>query len=258
MTVNFGNSHPYCLQHTLTGAATFSAAAPRAIGYARLGYVNGATKLTLRAKTVGTAGNALSVQFVNPVPMTLAASVAKLETPTQVVVLLKNDGVAVTATAADVALAINRFRDTSRGTPLEMPIAAGVEVAGAVAALAATLLTGGLDPAADDSPALIRLTSAANGGLFFFEPREPMIVTEISGELTGAVAWEVRRANVDRGLNVITGETNRIAESAAPSNNIQLIDYPIPMMPGQAIQVIAATQGLVQVFGRRASRDTFV
>jgi hypothetical protein len=259
MPVDYQHTNTFCLQHKITGAGTFSAAAPRALGYARLSYINGGTSLVVRAKHLGTPGNALTIEFRDVRPSVLAASVMKLETATQAVVYLKTNGVAITATALDVVAAINGFRDQGRAVPLDSPLQAGVITDGAVAALALTALgAGGIDPTPGDSPALIRIYSSANGGLFFFENNEPFIITEISGELDVAVAWEIRRVNVDRGLNVASGETNRLAQAAAPDDNIQLIDYPIPLVPGQAIQVIAPTQGLVQVFARRAARTPYV
>lgn len=174
-----------------------------------------------------------------------------------VTVTLRRSGVAITATADEVADAINNWQNP--GNPAQgSPLVAWPGGTSVVTALAQTALAGGLDPEIVGSQ--LKFTGATNaaGGVFYFEQTEPLIIRQVHTKMTvpsgtGTVTFKI--GNLTPGLEIIAAETITIA-SGAVSTSVTDTSFaePLVLLPRQAFIVDAAYVGCARVYARRESR----
>lgn len=241
--LDLGLGSTVCLQHKLSGTGVFNGST---LGYAKYTYSSGGASFVVRSRALGTEGNAYSIQLVNVgTGREVTTTTAKLE-GVVLKVYLKRTTSAITATATEVVNAINALPSGNKF------IAALVTAATIPAALAATPLTGGLD--ATGTAGLYKFTPAANtaGGLFYFDQKTPWFIRGFAGSFSGVITPTVSIVNVDDGLNVVSGESIVVySQSLAGSPyDFTYASIELPLLPGQALLVSAAAQGVVRVYAR--------
>jgi len=248
------NGSSVAIQHVLTGSGTANGSP---LGYARLLYSVGGVQIRFRARRFGLAGNDLKVALVDVgagliIPST---SVKLLADGVTTQVILRRNGGGITATAQEVCDAINNYLPHK-----PLPVLADIVAAGTLTAgLAATNLTGGLDPLSAKG-GLYRFAPAANvnGGLFFFEQSRPWYVETIEGAFDGAatpLSIEVRVTNVTEALDARSGESvvNFAASLTTAPLHFSLTDLRLPLLPNQAIIVTVNAAGVVRCTARPSS-----
>lgn len=249
---DFQGDSTITLQHKMTGSGTFTGAS---LGYAKYTYTNGGASMTVRAKELGTEGNAIRFQLINPGTLTPATRVTTYDkTTTTAYITLKHDGSSVTGTVAEVAAAINAYRGTANEG---LPMVAAVTTGGVAAALALTTLSGGLNPSTETS-GFPQLTAASGGGgLFYFEQNRPWYLRALSGRFEAGADVAVRAAivNVDKALNwSYKNEDIRVYSAtltAAGGYEFTVSNDVLGLlMPNQALVVVANVQGTVRVSAR--------
>jgi len=234
------------LDTNFTGATEYGRAS------ATLGSTN---TVTFVAKLYGTLGNAYSVVFIN---RGIASSLAIRQVGALIEVTLRRSVSAILSTPQEVADAINA---------MDLPVRATWTGTDPLIAVVATPLTGGLNPTQIDptgSRFQWRRTTGQVGGLFFFENlRETVIVTGVECKFTtlgGTETLTIERVNLDAATGVIASSGYTIKEAqvspSAPRFSIEGIDG-IPILPYQAMRVICASRGYVQVNAQRLSRHPY-
>jgi hypothetical protein len=241
-TFRFIDAGTYCLQQTVSGTGVFSGVR---LGYAVYSYNMGGAQFDVRFPHIGTDGNAYKFQMDAPpngvvVPNTTAVFDKSSKT---LRVQLRGSTGAIASTAQEVVDAING---------MERPIYGAALVANAVipAGLAPVSLVGGLDPDLSAGYAFPKLTPLANtnGGLFYFDQNRPWKIQTVGGSFVSDTSFKVSIVNVDKALRVIG-----TAAVVLTSQNLTSPWQPtgtridVPIMPGQAVQVTANTQGTVFV-----------
>lgn len=241
-TFRFVDAGMYCLQQTVSGTGVFSGVR---LGYATYSYNSGGAQFDVRFPHLGTDGNAYKFQMdAPPNTVPVAKTTAFFDKSSKTLrVQLRGTSAAITSTAQEVVDAING---------LDRPIYGAALVAGAVipAGLAPVNLAGGLDPDLAAGYAFPKLAPPANtnGGLFYFDQNRPWKLQTVGGALVADATLKVSIVNVDKALRVIG-----TAAVVLSSQNLTTPWQPtgtridVPVMPGQAVQVTANTQGTVFV-----------
>lgn len=222
------------------------------VGRASVTFGAGASLVRCRARRYGTDGNNLTVQLYDAgAPNVVAATTATLVSANAVRVSLRRNAGALLATADEVAAAINGFRN-SNNPAQQLPVVCHSGGAGVVAAAAATALTGGLDPQL--VAPLVKFTTTANGGLFYFDQTEPLVVRQMLGKFAGMggpVDIAVQVANLDGGLDSISAETATIFTGNVDVTQpyVSFADASFLLLPYQAVLIVptAPLTGMVQL-----------
>lgn len=248
-----GDGRSVTLQQTLSGTGIANATP---VGYARALYNSGGVQIRFRSRRFGSAGNNWKIALVDigasiVVPST---SVSLLPDGVTTQVVLRRNAGGIQATAQEVCDAINNYRPNA-----PLPIVADVVVAGTVpAALAATNLSGGVEPASNGN--LYRFVPAANisGGLFFFEQGKTWEIQSIEGAFDGAatpLSVEVRVCNVTEGLDLRSSESVVVFATSLTTAplHFSITDVKMPLQPGQALAVYVNAQGLIRCTARPQS-----
>lgn len=241
-TFRFIDAGMYCLQQTVSGTGVFSGVR---LGYAVYSYNAGGAQFDLRFPHLGTDGNAYKFQMdapVNTVPVAKTTAFFDKASKTLRVQLRGTVG-AIASTAQEVVDAINGMERPIYGAALVANAAIG-------AALAPVNLAGGLDPDVSAGYSFPKLAPPANtrGGLFYFDQNRPWKLQTVGGALTADATLKVSIVNVDKALRVIG-----TAAVVLSSQNLTTPWQPsgtrldVPVMPGQAVQVTANTQGTIFV-----------
>lgn len=234
------------LQHSISGTGNFTGVeVGRA--YRTLGALGAA--VTVKARELGSESNAYHVQFVDPggvVPTTQARWVD----PTHLKVYLRRNAGGLLATADEVAAKINAMPD-----PRVVAVAAGTDP---VVAIADAALAGGLNAA--QVGAEYRMTPAANvsGGLFFFGNEDSVDVIQVVGRfpgLGGSVTVKLQVVSLGPGYEPIEAEAFTFFTATVDGTTPDFFCDKRPLMgPRQAVRVVAAAPGVVQVVVRRSER----
>jgi hypothetical protein len=227
-----------CLQQTLSTGADGTTPT----GYARYSYATGSPRFAVRWRQFGAAGNAQKVQLVDTGAGTVVGKTYASYDPTAktLVVFLRRTAGALAATASEVCAVVNALKDRD-GQPYGYTADASVD--GVVAAVAATALAGGLDPV--DVGGGLYKWSTTSGGVFYFDQKTPWIIRTIEGRFPSAASGfkvDVRIANVDKALNVVSGEdiliySNTNTNASGPYGEVVIAGIETPVLPGQAITV---------------------
>lgn len=257
MSVDIDLGSSTCIQQVISGTGNFLSTLPaRHLGRAYLSHGSSTAELRFRARRLGADGNSIQIRLVDTgttQTTTLVNQVGQV-----VSVTLRNSGSAITATASEVADAINNWQNPLNPS-LGAPLVAWAAGSGVVTALSATSLAGGLDPTIVGSQLKFTGATNANGGVFYFEQTEPLIIRQVEAKFTipsgsGTVTFKI--ANLTPGLEIISAESISVT-SAAVSNTVteaSFGDVGYILLPLQAFIVDAAYPGTARVYGRRESR----
>lgn len=251
--IDLSESGPVCVQQKTQGSGTFDGTMA---GWARASYSAGSGVAKFRARVIGAAGNAYKIRMVDPGKARTRTTVSIQGTT--VTVMLKRSSSAITATLAEVAAALHAFRgqvpvdpssDNRNGTILApSPIIMGVTTNDTAHALSLTSLSGGVDGVQDGTFVRYDLANNVHGGMFYFDAKEAMEVFQVEGS---AAITGLKVANVDDAIQEISGES---ADYTGLLSSGIYEGPPLMLAPKQALLVTMATQGIVRVFARRASR----
>jgi hypothetical protein len=254
--IDFDLGSSACMQQVLTGTGRFTGVF---MGRAMLDIGAGPTLTRFRARQYGADGNNISVELVNAgAGAVVPATVASLVGGVNVKVTLRRNAGAILATAAEVASAVNNYRNVSN--PLQMlPVVCHAGGVGVVAASGPTSLAGGIDPDVVTPQYKFDLIDT-NGGLFYFDQTEPISITQMECMFDApAIADTVyfKIANLDAGLEPIAAET--VTDFTATITPTQIwasfVDAPIILLPRQAFLVYGLNRkGLARVYAKRESR----
>jgi hypothetical protein len=221
------------------------------------------------SKLFGTASNAISVQLVDAGSGVAVVATTITQTGAIIKVNLRRTTGAVTATSQEVSDAINTF--TTYSSPgYALGARAGGTGLGVVAAVAATPLTGGLNPTQyDGNQYLWTVTTNTSGGLFHFEHEEPLYVLGFRAWFTsfpgsGPYTLTVNQVRLDKDFTKIAAETVPVSifDQLSPtkpdfafSGRGDLILY-----PKQALTVVtnATIPGFVQIEVAKAPNFPYV
>lgn len=230
MRVEFDLSASTCVQQTVSGAFTGVDA-----GRAQYSYGAGNAVLTFKSRTLGADGNLYYIRVTDVgagvVPTTIAKYSADILTLD--VVLRRNAG-GILATAAEVAAAVQAIS--------QCPVLCeyGGTGASSPAALAVTALSGGVDPTLV-SQGLWKFATT-NGGLFYFNQRRPIVVSQFEATLGGSVAWTLGIVNLDNVRAGIAAERAVIAGATGTA----VFAQNLVLVPRQGLQLIAAQTGFAR------------
>jgi len=245
MRVRYDLASISVLQQTISGTGVFNGAE---VGRASRAFGAGAAALTFRARFLGVDGNALKVALVNS-GGTRNKTTVKLEGDTHKVLLRATVGV-IDATADEVADAVN----TS-----DLPFWCHPGGTDPVVAAAVQTFAGGLDPAARyESQYRLSAATNANGGLFFFDHEEPVLVREVSGNLSlgGDTPVSIEVVPLTAGLEPISNEAVVVhAETVAALQPTFCFSEQFVLPRGMALRVNCNDQGRVRVLFHRVPRD---
>lgn len=252
------------VQQSVTGGGTFDGTAyGRALGrFPGPGGAAAANVVRISSRLMGALSNAYKLTLYDlgagtNVPVTTAQLVGA-----QVLVTLRRtimDG--VLATAQEVASAINAA---------QLPVVASYELTGngVVAPMVGTFidnLTSGADAALRGPNAnqfIWSLPSGDDGGLFYFENREDLIVPQFealfSGFGAGAETVTISRENLDSNLEPISGESVPVfvwSSLTSVRPDIAFTGENIILHPYQALSVVVTggLSGVVRFDARRAA-----
>jgi hypothetical protein len=255
--------NPFMVQQIVSGSGGFTGS-----DYGRaVGVVNGNTadnSLALSARFYGERANDYTLQLFDSGTSTVQVATTATLSGNHVTVTLSRTGSALTATAIDVARAINAVpnlgivaRHTGTGQ-------------GIMAATALTpLMSGGAEPHFRGQPPslfLWALPTNSNGGLFFFEQEETILVRQFESSfsnITGVQSVTVLRVNLDEKLQPITEGAIPVfvwdqLTSAKP--NIAFSDVGIILHQNQALKVITTSNlpGVVRFDVRKGARYPYL
>ena len=239
-------SMPFAIQHT-SSAGTFDGTE---IGRAKYETGTSAADVRFSARRLGDSGHGIHVKMVDPgraYESTIVRAYAD-----EIEIVLKRSSSAITATAAEVAAAVNAF--DFRAMPNLAIVAHGYGTS-AVSALARTALSGGLTvPPSEGFTA--RLSTASTAGLFYFDQNEPLQIMQVEAALGASVATVI--SSVDyRTMCPVTTE-NFTIYGVTSTGFLWVPTQPVVLLPGRGIKVTAATTGIVRVTARRMSRQSYL
>lgn len=246
----FATGATYLIQQKISGAATFDGTA---MGYPMYTYVAGPISFRVRWHELGTGGNAQKIALIDAGPGNVVATTLATHDPDTglLSILLRRSAVALLATAADVVTAINLYRpERVEKSRVSRYFKAGLIGDGLVAAVAPTNFTGGLVPDWLQGTTKLVAPPGANGGLVYFDQDGPWMLRSMVGRFAAPVAVTVKVANVTKDLRVITDEQFTIYTAPAPTMEFSFSDVQHPLMPDQAVLILAASTGVIQVGGR--------
>lgn len=254
--------NPFMVQQIVSGSGGFDGS-----DYGRAtGIVTGSSGnngLQLSARLYGAHGNDYTLQLVNAGAGVAVAGTTATQSGNNVIVSLRRTTSAITATAVEVAQAINAIhcglaaRHTGTGL-------------GVVAAYPTTaLMSGGYEPVLRGQPATQFLwTPAANvsAGLFFFEQEETITIRQFEAKFTissGTHSVTVSRENLDERLQPIAAESIPVfAWDHLTSTNpdIAFSDVGIIVHQNQALKVVTPSTlaGTVRFDVRKGARYPYL
>lgn len=238
------------IQHNINGAGTFTGAH---YGYASLTYNHAGASFTVRAKHMGTEGNLIKFALALPVAGQSETKAYWDSHLNQVTVFCSGTGGSTSDQCQDVVDAIN-------GLPLNCPVVADVIVDGTITvAVAATALSSGDDPVTVGNSYYKFTTGNASAGLFYFDNATPWIIRGIQGQINGAVTVTVKTVSVNNILAIRGGEEATVYSATLTTNpgEFSVNDLRIPIMPGQAVAVYAAANGIVRVYANEAGKSNY-
>lgn len=208
--------------------------------------------IRVSAKQRGTAANAYTVTLVNRGVAVTATTVRQVGAAFEVT--LRRSSGALLATPSEVAGVINAAA---------LPVRCAYTGAGAMVAVPATPLAGGLDDTPDTSGVKFARTRAGAevGGFFYLENLDAtVLLTKLACTFPapgGTLPLVFEIVDLDAGLEPIAG-TNipfRHAEVSIAQPDYTLVDGDgVPLLPYQALRVTCAAVGTVSVTGRRLGR----
>ena len=239
-------SMPFALQHESTAGVFNGTEMGRALHETGVG----ASDVRFSARRLGDGGNAIYVKMVDPGRVYVRTTVRVYADEIEIV--LRHSGVAITATAAEVAAAVNAF--DFRVTP-GLYVVAHAYGAGVVSAMVRTPLLGGVAiPNPEGFTA--RLSAAGNGGLFFFDQNEPLQLMQVETALGASVATVV--STVDY-RTMLAGATEAFTMHSVTSASILWVPtQPVVLLPGRGVKITAAATGIARVTVRRMSRQSYL
>lgn len=231
------------LQHTLSGLGRFNGAE---VG--RPQRVIGATtaRVTIKAKSFGTDDHAFHTQFFDS-GGTVPSTKIQWVDPTHMRVHLRRTSSAITATAQEVADAINADGKLYAD-------AGGTDV---VAAAGDAALSGGVNATQTLTHYRLAPATGVHGGLFFFDGNDPIEIMQVSGrfDLSGPLAVKVETVTLGPGLAPIEAEAVTIFTSTPDVATPSFITNDSRILSArQAIRVSMAASGVVQVVAQHAER----
>lgn len=240
------------LQHSISGTGNFTGVE---VGRASRTMGTGAAAVTVLATKLGAAGNSFHVQLVNP-GGTVAQTRTRWVDSTHLKVYLRRSSLAILATAQEVADAIN----ATPGPPgvvdaCVMAYAGGTDP---VLAAADAALDGGLNPVTQDAEHRMLPAANVHGGLFFFGHDDAVEVLQVTGRfpgLGGATALKVQIVHLGPGNVPIETEAFTFFTASLDGTTADFFCDKRPILgPRQAVRVLMAAPGVVQVLARRAER----
>jgi hypothetical protein len=238
-TTTFDLTSAVGMQQSLPGSGYFTGSY---VGRASVDIGGGGTLVRYRAQSYGTDGNNLTVeQYDVGAPTVVPTTTVQLTGTTAVRVILRRSSGAILATADEVAAAINNFQNTNNPTQ-KLPVVAHNGGTSVVSAAAPTPLTGGLDPQL--VAPLAKWTTTSNGGLFYFDQTEPIVVMQMScafANISGSQTIQFQLANLDAGLEPIAAETATLFSGDVSSSQpyVSFADSKFIMLPYQAFLIVA-------------------
>lgn len=215
--------------------------------------------LRFLAPEIGADGNGMKVELIGPHAGRPQSTRAQWDPSARKLSVWLGTNVTgtITATANEVAAAVNAVKDPLSGH--RAPIGASVVTngAGTVDPLAATNLAGGVDPTHRAGMYLLDAGSG-NVGLFVFgRTPGPFLIRSVEGQYSGVVATTkvtLEKLNLDDGYNPIESSATVIAswEVTPTAPEASLSDLKFPLMPFQALRVKAnGLVGVVRVYVKR-------
>ncbi len=213
------------------------------VGRATADLGSGGALVRIRAREFGSDGNSISIEFYDAgAPNIVLTTTVQIVSLNVIKVNLRRSAGAILATADEVADAINNFRVTLNPSQ-KLPIVAHPDGTSVVTAIAATLLSGGLDP--EIVAPMVKFTTTDNGGLFYFDQTEPLVILQMECNFTGMAGPTVvsfQMANLDPGLEVIPAETAELFNGTVDVGTpyISFVDSKIIFLPRQAFLIVAS------------------
>ncbi len=249
----------YTIQQIVTGTGVFDGTHQ---GLASLSIGSGGSEVRISAKLYGTTANSLTVAFTDAGAGQTVPSSVVTKVGTAISVKLKRTAGAITATADEVATRINAVANG-----VICAVAGGTDL---VSVASAANLTGGLDPTPgpDGSSRFTwEYDTNTNGGLFYFENAEDLIVREIEAKFTigmgGSYSVVFSKVNLNSALEVVSTESIpcfvwdslTTARPDIAENDIRIILHPY-----QAISVTTSADlpGLVRIGVRREAHFPYL
>jgi hypothetical protein len=259
--INLGTT--FMLQEVVSGTGVFDGT-EQGRAFITVNPLDGVdARVIVRAKRYGTLSNAYNVLFIDPGAGVNYPTTRVALNGTTIEVRLRRTTVALQATAAEVAAAINAFADFA------FPVVADPDPAGTglgvVSAAGPTALASGQDASfVDLKGQQFKWTRApnTNGGLFYFEQEDTLIVRSMLANMVviGSTPFKIQRVNLTSGLAALSAEKapifDRTLTPAAP--DIGVTDVRIILLPYQALFVTCAATGLVQMDARREARFPYL
>ncbi len=251
----------FTVQQIVTGTGVFNGTTE--FGRAKLTLTNADPNAVVRvsSRVFGISANSLEVYLRDPGVGVVNAATTVLQVGPTIQVYLRRDLTGILATAAEVAAAINAVQP-------RLPIRAtyGGTGAGVVTAASPTALTGGSDATLDASGTQFTwpVTVNGNGGLFYFEQDETIIIRTIACVFTGVVAPQklyVERLPLNENLEPITSQAFPILDDIAIT--VALPRYAVTdireiVQPYQAIRVRCPAAGMVVFDVRKEARFPYL
>lgn len=235
------------LQQTITGSGNFTGVevgrAARTMGAA-------AAAVTVKAVELGADGNDLYIQLVDQGGVVVQTQ-ARWVDATHLKVYLRRSAGALLATAQEVAAAINALPE-----PAKLIAFAGGTDPVVVAANGA--LVGGLDPTHVHAEHRLTPPADVHGGLFIFGNIDTIDVLQVLGRfpgLVGATTVKLQVVSLGPGYEPIEAEAFTFFTATVDGTTADIFCDKHPVLgPRQAVRVLIASPGVVQVVVRRTER----
>lgn len=136
---------------------------------------------------------------------------------------------------------------------------ATVVTPGAMTSTSATLADG-LNAQIEAGGSRVRLeVTGLNGGLFYFNQRDSLVITQIEGNFpsAGGANVQVELVNLDAGLTPITGESATVYSGALPStDDFCLSDMRVALNKLRAVRITCTVAGKVWISVRQEAKPS--
>lgn len=199
--------------------------------------------VSFAAKLYGSAANALTIEYVDAGAGVVVSATTVTQTGSAIRVLLRRSAIAVLATAAEVAAAVNAFTAYNAPAFAIMALAQGTGL-GLVAAIGPLAFTGGVDPAQQGSQYLWTLPLNDNAGFVHLENSHPMWILGFSSRfnviLPGPFTVSVARVRLEPDFTPVLAESVNLFVHAGltPSApDIAYTDVKQLIHPGQGLLI---------------------
>lgn len=247
MKVDFDTSVSSVFQQLLTGG-NFTGVE---LGRPAISHGAGNSQVLFRGRNLGSwMDNAFFVELKKP-HQDVADTVAIYdEAGKKLTVVLKTTAGVITATAKDVADAVQKL------APLPpILVTYGGTGLGVVTALASTTFASTLDPTNRRNVIYSFEHAVNNGGLFNFNNNQNLIVKHFEAKLGASVAWTLDLVQMDEGMRIITAETTRLA--GATSADV-LVPLNYVLNPLRGLLFTAPATGVARVIAHREAAHPIV